>query len=154
MDLIYKIVPKDLWQDAEARGVFAGAPVDVADGFIHLSTAAQVRGTAAHHFAGEDGLLLVGVDPQRLGAALRYEPSRGGALFPHLYAALNSTRSSGGGAAARPGRPVIISIRVSRDRLPLLYLSRPSGGTAPAPGDSAPADGQNAVGSAAAAPGR
>ncbi len=89
MDLIYKIVPKDLWQDAEARGVFAGAPVDVADGFIHLSTAAQVRGTAAHHFAGEDGLLLVGVDPQRLGAALRYEPSRGGALFPHLYAALN-----------------------------------------------------------------
>ncbi|QAY94932.1 DUF952 domain-containing protein [Methylovirgula ligni] len=89
MDLIYKIVPKDLWEEAEARGVFAGAPVDVADGFIHLSTAAQVRGTAARHFAGEDGLLLVGVDPQRLGAALRYEPSRGGALFPHLYAALN-----------------------------------------------------------------
>ncbi len=89
MDLIYKIVPKDLWQEAESKGAFTGAPVDVADGFIHLSTTAQVRGTAAHHFAGQDGLLLVGVDPARLGAALRYEPSRGGALFPHLYAPLS-----------------------------------------------------------------
>lgn len=88
MELIYKIVPAQLWHQAELVGTFAGSPVDLSDGFIHLSTTAQVRGTAARHFTAEDGLLLVGVDPQRLGAALRYEPSRGGALFPHLYAPL------------------------------------------------------------------
>ncbi|KRA00069.1 dihydroorotate dehydrogenase [Mesorhizobium sp. Root157] len=86
--LIYKIVPKALWREAEAAGSFTGAPVDVADGFIHFSTAGQVRETAAKHFAGKDDLLIAAIDGSRLGAALRYEPSRGGALFPHLYGPL------------------------------------------------------------------
>ncbi len=82
---IYKIVHEALWREAEAAGVFTGAPVDVADGFIHFSTAEQVDETAARHFAGQTGLLLVEVDADALGNALRWEPSRGGALFPHLY---------------------------------------------------------------------
>ena len=69
----------------------ASAPVDHADGYIHFSTVDQVRETAAKHFAGQNDLLLVAVDPSPLGAALRYEPSRGGALFPHLYAPLPLT---------------------------------------------------------------
>lgn len=89
MPLIYKICPEALWREAEATGLFRGAPVDLADGFIHFSTGAQVRETAAKHFAGQDGLLLIAVDAAVLGAALRYEPSRGGALFPHLYAPLD-----------------------------------------------------------------
>lgn len=89
MPLIYKICPETLWLEAEATGRFAGAPVDLADGFIHFSTGAQVRETAARHFAGQDGLLLIAVDDAKLGSALRYEPSRGGALFPHLYAPLD-----------------------------------------------------------------
>ena len=88
MELIYKIAPAELWRQAEVEGVFSGSPVDEADGFIHLSTSAQVRGTAARHFAGQHNLLLVGVDPKRLGAQLRDEPASGGALFPHLYAPL------------------------------------------------------------------
>ncbi len=88
MALIYKIVPDALWRAAEAEGAFAGAPVDAADGFIHFSTGAQVRETAARHFAGQDDLLLVAVDAAALGATLRWEPSRGGALFPHLYGPL------------------------------------------------------------------
>ena len=89
MELIYKIAPAELWHQAELKGSFSGSPVDQADGFIHLSTAAQVRGTAARHFAGQNDLLLIGVDPHLLGADLRYEPASGGALFPHLYAPLN-----------------------------------------------------------------
>jgi len=87
--LIYKICPAALWAEAEAKGRFDGAPVDLADGYIHFSTAAQLAETAAKHFAGQDGLLLVAVDDSQLGPALRYEPSRGGALFPHLYAPLD-----------------------------------------------------------------
>ncbi len=87
--LLYKIVPQALWQKAEAEGVFTGAPVDLADGYIHFSTAAQVRETAAKHFAGQDDLLLAAIDGDRLGGALKWERSRGGALFPHLYAALD-----------------------------------------------------------------
>jgi len=83
--IIYKIAPEALWREAERKGRFDGAPVDLADGFIHFSTAGQVRETAARHFAGQHGLLLIAVDGARLGPALRYEPSRGGALFPHLY---------------------------------------------------------------------
>lgn len=86
--LIYKIVPETLWREAEAAGVFRGAPVDLADGFIHFSTAEQAAETAARHFAGQDGLLLTAVEETLLGEALRYEVSRGGALFPHLYAEL------------------------------------------------------------------
>ena len=87
--LIYKIVPAALWRTAEASGRFDGAPVDVADGYIHLSTAAQVRDTATKHFGGQSDLLLVSVEAERLGTGLRFEPSRGGDLFPHLYAPLH-----------------------------------------------------------------
>lgn len=86
---IYKIVTSAQWAAAEAGGLFAGAPVDLADGYIHFSTAAQVGETAAKHFPGQAGLLLVAVDTAKLGDALRWEPSRGGALFPHLYAPLS-----------------------------------------------------------------
>jgi uncharacterized protein (DUF952 family) len=85
---IYKICPAALWREAEAIGRFDGAPVDLADGFIHFSTAAQAAETAARHFAGQSDLLLVAVDAEALGAALKYEVSRGGALFPHLHAPL------------------------------------------------------------------
>lgn len=85
---IYKIAPRALWEVAERQGVFEGAPVDRADGYIHFSTAAQAEETAARHFAGQDDLLLVAVDTAALRENLRYEPSRGGALFPHLYGAL------------------------------------------------------------------
>ena len=88
MSLIYKIVPAALWRAAEAAGTFAGAPVDVADGFIHFSVADQLAETVARHFAGQRDLLLVAINPAKLGDALRWEPSRGGALFPHLYVAL------------------------------------------------------------------
>jgi uncharacterized protein (DUF952 family) len=86
--LIYKICSAALWQAAVRDGVFHGAPVDVADGFIHFSTAAQVVETAARHFARMDGLVLVAVGADALGPELRWEASRGGALFPHLYAPL------------------------------------------------------------------
>ena len=86
---IYKITPQALWREAEASGRFTGAPIDVADGFIHFSTAAQVRETAARHFSGQTDLLLVAIDGAGLGPALKYEVSRGGALFPHLYGVLD-----------------------------------------------------------------
>lgn len=86
--MIYKIFRAGEWAALERDGATAGASVDLADGFIHFSAAAQVRETAAKHFAGQDGLVLAGVDPATLGGALRWEPSRGGALFPHLYRAL------------------------------------------------------------------
>ena len=86
--VVYKIVATEEWARAEATGVFTGAPVDRADGFIHFSTAAQVRDTAAKWFAGRDDLTLAAIDTRALGDRLRWEPSRGGALFPHLYADL------------------------------------------------------------------
>ncbi|MGE3277070.1 MAG: DUF952 domain-containing protein [Vicinamibacterales bacterium] len=89
--IIYKIVDSGLWETARAIGRFTGAPVDQQDGFIHFSTAAQVRETAERHFAGLDGLLLVAVDAAALGESLRWEPSRGGQLFPHLYGDLPLT---------------------------------------------------------------
>jgi len=85
--LIYKICPRPLWEAATAAGQFEGAPVDVADGYIHFSALEQVRETAAKHFAGQEDLLLVAVDAATL-AQLKWEPSRGGALFPHLYGPL------------------------------------------------------------------
>jgi uncharacterized protein (DUF952 family) len=85
---IYKICPKTLWREAEAAGRFDGAPVDHADGFIHFSTGEQAVETAARHFVGQDHLLLIAIDATALGPALKYEPSRGGALFPHLYGPL------------------------------------------------------------------
>jgi uncharacterized protein (DUF952 family) len=83
--LIFKIFRRPEWEDFVAAGQTAGAPVDRADGFIHFSTAAQVAETAAKHFPTESDLVLVAVNDAALGSALRWEPSRGGALFPHLY---------------------------------------------------------------------
>jgi uncharacterized protein (DUF952 family) len=82
---IYKICDTAAWRAAERMGEFAGAPVDLADGYIHFSTAEQVAETAAKHFAGQHDLVLVAVDADALGTALKWELSRGGALFPHLY---------------------------------------------------------------------
>lgn len=85
---IYKILRQAEWDALCHAGQTAGAPVDVADGFIHFSTAAQVAETAARHFAGVEGLILAAFDAEALGPALAWEASRGGALFPHLYAPL------------------------------------------------------------------
>lgn len=98
--LIYKIAEAEAWAAAESLGRFEGAPIDLADGYMHFSTAAQLAETAAKHFAGRDGLVLVAVDADALGDALVYEPSRGGALFPHLYAPLPVS-------AARTVRPIL-----------------------------------------------
>jgi uncharacterized protein (DUF952 family) len=91
MAIVYKICGTEEWRAAETDGVFGGSAADHHDGFIHLSTAAQVRETAARHFAGRDDLILAAVDATLLGSALRYETSRGGALFPHLYGDLDLT---------------------------------------------------------------
>ena len=89
MATIYKICPAALWRAAEEQGVFAGSGDDIRDRFIHFSTAGQVSDTARRHFAGVGGLMLVAVEASRLGPALRYERSRHGALFPHLYGDLD-----------------------------------------------------------------
>lgn len=91
MGLIYKIAPASLWRKAQETGSFEGAPADIADGFIHFSLRNQVEGAASRWFAGQDDLILVAADPAMLRDWLRYEPSRGGALFPHLYAPLPLT---------------------------------------------------------------
>ena len=83
--MIYKILRAEEWEELRRTGRLAGSQVDLADGFIHLSTAEQAPETAARHFAGADGLRLAAVDEENLGDELRWEPSRGGALFPHLY---------------------------------------------------------------------
>ncbi len=85
---IYKICPAALWSTAQAAGVFEGAPVDLKDGFIHFSPRAQVAETARRHFAAQAGLKLLTIDAAALGSGLRWEPSRGGDLFPHLYGPL------------------------------------------------------------------
>lgn len=103
--MIYKILRPEEWQAFMATGNFTGSPVDLADGYIHFSTADQVSGTARKHFSTHDIVVLVAVDPQLLGAELRYEPSRGGTLFPHFYGTLTRahivwskiiTRAAGG----------------------------------------------------------
>ena len=86
--MIYKILRSDEWDALQTQGETNGAPIDVSDGFIHFSTADQVRETAAKHFAGADGLMLLAYDENRMSGDLRWEPSRGGALFPHLYGPL------------------------------------------------------------------
>jgi uncharacterized protein (DUF952 family) len=85
---IYKICGQAEWQAAEKAGLYRGSPLDIRDGFIHFSSPAQVSETAARHFAGQTDLMLVAVDGEALGPALKWETSRGGDLFPHLYAAL------------------------------------------------------------------
>jgi beta-hydroxylase len=81
----FKILTATQWAQFEAEGVFCGAPVDIADGYIHLSTSDQVQGTLDKHFAGQDGLVVAEVDLASLQANIRWEASRGGALFPHIY---------------------------------------------------------------------
>jgi uncharacterized protein (DUF952 family) len=85
---IFRLVTADVWQRALERGTFEGTLHDARDGFIHFSTAEQVVETARRHYAGQPSLLLLRVSTATLGPALRWEPSRGGALFPHLYSPL------------------------------------------------------------------
>jgi uncharacterized protein (DUF952 family) len=92
---IYKILPRAEWIEARAIGRFEGSTVDLQDGFIHFSTAAQAQETARRHFAGQADLVMLEVEGDDLGAALRWEPSRGGELFPHLYGALPVARVRG-----------------------------------------------------------
>jgi uncharacterized protein (DUF952 family) len=91
---IYKICPTSAWREAEQRGVYPGSADDRRDGFIHFSTAAQVGETLRKHFAGQTGLLLIAVEADKLGEALKWEPSRGGALFPHLYGEIDPAMAS------------------------------------------------------------
>jgi uncharacterized protein (DUF952 family) len=86
--IIYKICPAALWREAERAGVFRGMPVDHRDGYIHFSGRDQLSETARRHFANQPDLVLIAVDGDRLGPALKWESSRGGALFPHLYGEL------------------------------------------------------------------
>ena len=86
MTRIYKICPSELWKDAEANGVFKGAAIDLEDGYIHFSTATQAEETARRHFLNQDDLVLVTINTAQLD--ITWEPSRGGDLFPHLYADL------------------------------------------------------------------
>ncbi|MEM6481447.1 MAG: DUF952 domain-containing protein [Pseudomonadota bacterium] len=83
--VIYKVLLASEWQVLRREGRTAGAPVDLADGFVHFSTIEQLPETLSRHFAGENDLMLLAIEDERLGDALKWEPSRGGALFPHLY---------------------------------------------------------------------
>jgi uncharacterized protein (DUF952 family) len=87
--IIYKIVPELVWAEAVARGRFEGAAIDLADGYIHFSDGTQAQETASRHFAGQTGMQLVAFDAAVFGDALKWESSRGGALFPHLYDTLD-----------------------------------------------------------------
>jgi len=91
MSRIYKILTRDEWTRAQAAGRFEGSAVDLADGFIHFSTAAQAQETARRHFAGQADLVVLEIEGDDLGPGLKYEPSRGGDLFPHLYGPLGVT---------------------------------------------------------------
>ena len=86
--LIYKILRADEWADLQAQGQTSGAPVDVADGYIHFSTDIQARETAAKHFAGEGDLMIAAFETDRMADALKWDESRGGALFPHYYGSM------------------------------------------------------------------
>jgi uncharacterized protein (DUF952 family) len=97
---IYKILAGAAWDAALAAGRFDGAAVDLQDGYIHFSTAAQAQETAAKHFLGQEGLVVAAFDAEDLGAALKWEPSRGGQLFPHLYGPLDPALAKGLTAAA------------------------------------------------------
>lgn len=89
-EYIYKIATQEQWDEALELGVFNGAPIDLSDGYIHFSTADQAKETAAKHFHGQSNLKLITVATAALGQALKWEVSRGGDLFPHLYAKLNT----------------------------------------------------------------
>ena len=102
MTTIYKICEAAQWAQAQRDGAFSGSAVDFADGYIHFSTAAQVATTAARHFAGMSGLVVVAVEAEKLGAALKWERARDGAPFPHLY---GSPLPLSAEQAALPARP-------------------------------------------------
>ena len=87
--VVYKIAPRSAWDAAARDGIYRGSPDDHRDGFIHLSRGTQVAGTLARHFAGQTDLVLVAYDAAGLGDALKWEPSRGGELFPHVYGPLD-----------------------------------------------------------------
>lgn len=87
-DAIYKISSRQAWLEARKLGKFVGSTDDIRDGFIHMSSAEQVAGTLTRHFSGQGDLVIAAVDPAALGDALRWERSRGGALFPHIYGVL------------------------------------------------------------------
>ncbi len=106
MRRIYKILSRSEWAVAEAEGLFRGSAVDLADGYIHFSEADQLRETARKHFAGRPDLLLVTIDADRLDPQPVWEPSRGGALFPHLYGPLPV-------AAAVEVRPLVVDAEAS-----------------------------------------
>jgi uncharacterized protein (DUF952 family) len=91
---IYKVCDVNEWRDAVRSGTYAGSSDDVRDGFIHFSTAGQLAETLRRHFSGRDGLVLVSVSVAHLGEQLRWEPSRGGDLFPHLYGKLDPASAS------------------------------------------------------------
>ncbi len=93
MSRIYKILTRRAWDEAKVTGVFLGAPIDIQDGYIHFSTAAQAGETARLHFRGQHDLILVGFEAEAFGDALRWEPSRGGQLFPHLYGPLATDKA-------------------------------------------------------------
>ena len=93
-ELMYKVCERSLWESAVADGVFHGAEIDLADGFIHFSAANQVVETVAKHFAGRAGLVLISVPTNSFGETLRWEKSRNGDLFPHLYAPLETSRAT------------------------------------------------------------
>lgn len=84
----FKVLTAQQWADFERERVFRGAPVDIADGYIHLSTAEQLEATIAKYFAGQSGLMIAEVDLACLGDSVRWEPARGGDFFPHIYAEL------------------------------------------------------------------
>ncbi len=92
--MIYHMCRADEWAAAITAGTYCGSSQDLADGFIHFSTAAQIVESARKHRAGQDGLLLVAVEAERLGDRLKWEPSRGGDFFPHLYGPLDPVEST------------------------------------------------------------
>ena len=92
-ELVFKICREAEWADARESGNYTGSADDKQDGFIHLSTAEQLAGTAGKYVRGIEGLVLVAFEPAALGEALKWEPSRGGALFPHLYAPLPAAKA-------------------------------------------------------------
>ena len=89
MSLIYKILDRPAWEAAKVHGAFLGSAIDEADGYIHFSTADQAQETAGRYFRGQADLVLLAVEAEGLGEALKWEPARGGALFPHLYGPLD-----------------------------------------------------------------
>jgi uncharacterized protein (DUF952 family) len=88
VSFLYKIMSKQEWESAQAQGIYEGSEVDRKDGFIHLSAAHQVRATAQKHFSGKTDLVLISVAQENLGPSLKWEASRGGDLFPHIYGPL------------------------------------------------------------------